>query len=568
MTERTRPSSYPPPFAARDVRRRADRPRRRADRGRRPHRRRRPGRPRVRDPARPAARGAPRGGRAARRGARRGGREGQAAGLAPPLRRGRQPALAAAPVRRPLPARRAARRTGRCTASPSTCSRGARRCGIPPPPTMRNHGNVVFSLSRLGRWLAEQAEEGGAMILPETAAEKLLVSHGRVVGVRTGDKGRGRDGERAGQLRAGLRPRREGDGARRGDAGPPHRRRARPLRAARRRAAGVGARRQGGLEGREAARPRHPHDGLAAAHRREVPRVRRLVRLPDGRRHAHDRDGRRARLPRRRAVRARPAPGAEDAPEDPRPARGRRAGRVGREDDPERRLPRAAEAAARAGSAHVRRRRRHGQHPDAQGRALRDRVGPARGRGGVRGAAARQRRRRPRSRSYDDAVRVELHLERPARGARHAPGVRARLLRRRRARERDDGLEGPDRRREAARPSRTPSSRCCARTARRATRPRTATLTFDKLSSVFASGNKTRDDQPNHIRIERRVPREVARAVGAHVPGAGLRGRRRRRRRHGHACSSRRRTASSAARSRPRAAGSPRPRAARGPSTR
>src|SRR5437764_4785562 len=35
-------------------------------------------------------------------------------------------------------------------------------------------------------------------------------------------------------------------------------------------------------------------------------------------------------------------------------------------------------------------------------------------------------------------------------------------------------------------------------------------LTFDKLSSVFLSGNKTRDDQPNHIRIERRVPREVA----------------------------------------------------------
>ena len=66
---------------------------------------------------------------------------------------------------------------------------------IPPPPTMRNHGNWVFSVSRLGRWLAERAEEGGATILPETAAEKLLVSHGRVVGIRTGDKGRGRDGE-------------------------------------------------------------------------------------------------------------------------------------------------------------------------------------------------------------------------------------------------------------------------------------------------------------------------------------------------------------------------------------
>ena len=36
------------------------------------------------------------------------------------------------------------------------------------------------------------------------------------------------------------------------------------------------------------------------------------------------------------------------------------------------------------------------------------------------------------------------------------------------------------------------------------------TFTFDKLSSVFLSGNKTRDDQPNHIRIQQRVPRELA----------------------------------------------------------
>ena len=35
-------------------------------------------------------------------------------------------------------------------------------------------------------------------------------------------------------------------------------------------------------------------------------------------------------------------------------------------------------------------------------------------------------------------------------------------------------------------------------------------LTFDKLSSVFVSGNRTRDDQPNHVRIERNVPRELA----------------------------------------------------------
>jgi electron-transferring-flavoprotein dehydrogenase len=66
---------------------------------------------------------------------------------------------------------------------------------IPAPPTMRNHGNYVASLSQLGRWLAGQAEDAGAVILPETAGEKLLVDHGRVRGVRTGDKGRGREGE-------------------------------------------------------------------------------------------------------------------------------------------------------------------------------------------------------------------------------------------------------------------------------------------------------------------------------------------------------------------------------------
>jgi electron-transferring-flavoprotein dehydrogenase len=34
--------------------------------------------------------------------------------------------------------------------------------------------------------------------------------------------------------------------------------------------------------------------------------------------------------------------------------------------------------------------------------------------------------------------------------------------------------------------------------------------TFDKLSSVFASGNATRDDAPNHIRVQTHVAREVA----------------------------------------------------------
>jgi electron-transferring-flavoprotein dehydrogenase len=53
-------------------------------------------------------------------------------------------------------------------------------------------------------------------------------------------------------------------------------------------------------------------------------------------------------------------------------------------------------------------------------------------------------------------------------------------------------------------------------------------LTFDKLSSVFAAGNKTRDDQPDHIRLQHRVSPEVAelwvRTCPAQVYTAGLAG--------------------------------------------
>jgi electron-transferring-flavoprotein dehydrogenase len=35
-------------------------------------------------------------------------------------------------------------------------------------------------------------------------------------------------------------------------------------------------------------------------------------------------------------------------------------------------------------------------------------------------------------------------------------------------------------------------------------------ITFNKLDSVFLSGNATRDDAPNHVRIQTKVPREIA----------------------------------------------------------
>src|SRR5207302_3517532 len=75
---------------------------------------------------------------------------------------------------------------------------------IPTPPTMVNHRNYVASLSRLGRFLADEAEALGVTILPETAAEKLLVADGRVRGIRTGDKGRDREGDPLGNFEAGV----------------------------------------------------------------------------------------------------------------------------------------------------------------------------------------------------------------------------------------------------------------------------------------------------------------------------------------------------------------------------
>jgi electron-transferring-flavoprotein dehydrogenase len=72
---------------------------------------------------------------------------------------------------------------------------GRTKVRIPPPPPQRNHGNEVISVSGLARYQQRQAEEGGAYILTETSATQLIVEDGRVVGVRSGDKGRGKDGE-------------------------------------------------------------------------------------------------------------------------------------------------------------------------------------------------------------------------------------------------------------------------------------------------------------------------------------------------------------------------------------
>jgi electron-transferring-flavoprotein dehydrogenase len=75
---------------------------------------------------------------------------------------------------------------------------------IPTPPQMKNHGNWVTSISQMARFMSGQAEEYGAYMLPETDGQKLLVEDGRVVGVLTGDKGRGKEGEELSSFEPGV----------------------------------------------------------------------------------------------------------------------------------------------------------------------------------------------------------------------------------------------------------------------------------------------------------------------------------------------------------------------------
>src|SRR5271169_1834386 len=75
---------------------------------------------------------------------------------------------------------------------------------IPTPPNFKNHGNEVISVSAMARFQQRQAEEGGAYVLTETSATQLIVEDDRVVGVRSGDKGRGKDGEPLGNFEPGT----------------------------------------------------------------------------------------------------------------------------------------------------------------------------------------------------------------------------------------------------------------------------------------------------------------------------------------------------------------------------
>ncbi len=64
------------------------------------------------------------------------------------------------------------------------------------PPPLRNHGNHIVSLNALVRWLAAQVEAEGVDLFTGFAAQDVLMDGERVAGVRTGDRGIGKHGDR------------------------------------------------------------------------------------------------------------------------------------------------------------------------------------------------------------------------------------------------------------------------------------------------------------------------------------------------------------------------------------
>lgn len=66
---------------------------------------------------------------------------------------------------------------------------------IPTPPTMKNHGYYTASLSEVVRWLGKKAEDAGVNILTSFPVESLMMQGNQVVGVRTTAAGLKRDGQ-------------------------------------------------------------------------------------------------------------------------------------------------------------------------------------------------------------------------------------------------------------------------------------------------------------------------------------------------------------------------------------
>lgn len=72
------------------------------------------------------------------------------------------------------------------------------------PPPFHNIGNHIVSLAKFNRWLAAQCEAKGVNIFPGFAAVEALYDGNRLIGVRTGDKGRDKEGNPKANFEPGL----------------------------------------------------------------------------------------------------------------------------------------------------------------------------------------------------------------------------------------------------------------------------------------------------------------------------------------------------------------------------
>lgn len=72
------------------------------------------------------------------------------------------------------------------------------------PPPFHNKGKYIISLSKFNRWLAEKCEARGINIFPGFAAVEALYEDNKIVGVRTGDKGRDKYGKPKANFEPGL----------------------------------------------------------------------------------------------------------------------------------------------------------------------------------------------------------------------------------------------------------------------------------------------------------------------------------------------------------------------------
>jgi electron-transferring-flavoprotein dehydrogenase len=80
---------------------------------------------------------------------------------------------------------------------------GSFKLPITPPP-FHNKGNYIISLSKFNRWLASRCEARGINIFPGFAAVEALYEGDKIVGVRTGDKGRDKNGKPKANFEPGL----------------------------------------------------------------------------------------------------------------------------------------------------------------------------------------------------------------------------------------------------------------------------------------------------------------------------------------------------------------------------